>query len=306
MERNYSTNITELYFSTYKFQLFYFEKLNHNIPEFPHDHDMFEIYCVLDGAVTIEINNKWHVVHAGECVFIDRNIIHHVCYDPSVKKDYFAIIFDFEESRSDSLKAANGNAESEDISNVLERIHEKGYIISANSHLGKDIIDDILTERTEKRLGWNSQVTFLAYRFVIEALRSLVTKPILDTQPAGQKNLAMEITMYIHEHYMEDITMEDVAKELNISIRHLNREYKNAFGITFMKNLNRIRMEYAKDYICNTTESIESIVEKIGLSSTTVLYNMFREFEGMSVSQYREKIRTNARKTSDDINEDKK
>ena len=63
-----------------------------------------------------------------------------------------------------------------------------------------------------------------------------------------------------------------------------------------MKNLNRIRMEYAKDYICNTTESIESIVEKVGLSSTTILYNMFRENEGMSVSQYREKIRNNVKK----------
>ena len=61
MERNYSTNITELYFSTYKFQLFYFEKLNQNIPEFPHDHDMFEIYCTksLARRPSIGISNHY-------------------------------------------------------------------------------------------------------------------------------------------------------------------------------------------------------------------------------------------------------
>ena len=296
MERNYSTNITELYFSTYKFQLFYFEKLNQNIPEFPHDHDMFEIYYMLDGAASFEINNKWHIVHAGECVFIDRNIQHHVLYDPSTVKSYFALIFDFEENHNESMKAANGGSEFEDIRNILNRINEKGYIISGTSFPGKNIVDELLNEKIQKRLGWNSQITYLAYRFVIEAFRSIVTRAIQDIEPSGQRNLAMEITMYIHEHYMDDISIEDVAKELNTSIRHLNREYKNAFGITFMKNLNRIRMEYAKDYICNTTESIESIVEKVGLSSTTILYNMFRENEGMSVSQYREKIRNNAKK----------
>ena len=296
MERNFSTNITELYFSTYKFQIYYFEKLNQNIPEFPHDHDMFEIYYMLDGAATFEINNKWHVVHAGECVFIDRNVTHHVCYDPSMKKSYFAIIFDFEDNKNDSVKAANGNVEYEDIKNELKRIHEMEYVISGDNNLDSTIIDELLTERIQKQLGWNTQVSFLAYRFVMKALRNLVSRPILDVEAAGQKNLAMEITMYIHKHYMEEITIEDVARELNTSIRHLNREYKNTFGITFMKNLNRIRMEYAKDYICNTTESIESIVEKVGLSSTTTLYNMFREFEGMSVSQYRDKIKANAKR----------
>lgn len=295
MERNYSTNITELYFSTYKFQLYYFEKLNQNIPEFPHEHDMFEIYYVLDGTMAMKINNRWHIIHTGECVFVDRNITHHVYYDPSVEKSYFAIIYDFEDYHSDSLKAANGKAEYEDIKNVLDRINEKGYIISNYGVSKTQIIDELLNEKVKKQLGWNAQVSLLAYRFVINALRTLAARPILDMDSAGQKNLAMEITMYIHEHYMEDITMEDVAKALNTSSRHLSREYKNILGITFMKNLNRLRMEYAKDYICNTTESIESIVEKVGLSSPSILYNLFREFEGMSVSQYREKIRNNAK-----------
>lgn len=228
-------------------------------------------------------------------MFIDRNVTHHVCYDPSIKKSYFAIIFDFDDNRSDSMKAANGNAEYEDKKNVLRRIHEMEYVISGDSNLDKNIIEELLREKIQKQLGWNTQVSFLAYRFVMKALRNLVSRPILDVEAAGQKNLAMEITMYIHKHYMEEITIEDVARELNTSIRHLNREYKNTFGITFMKNLNRIRMEYAKDYICNTTESIESIVGKVGLSSTTVLYNMFREFEGMSVSQYRDKIKINSK-----------
>ncbi len=288
MERNYSTNITELIFSNYKFQVYYFEKINQNIPEFPHRHEMYEIYHAVNGSLLFETNNTWHVIHEGETVFLDKNIPHHVYYDPSIPKEYFVIIYDFIDQRKDYNKSSDGESEYEDIKGVLEIIHEKGFIISNGFNAGS-LIDELLQEQCQKLLGWNTQITLLSYRLVTSALRTIHACPVKDRWPSGQRNLVMEVTMYIHEHYMEEITIEDVAKALGVSERHLNREYKNTLGITFIKNLNRLRMEYAKDFICHTTEPIESIVEKVGLSSTTMLYHLFQEFEGMSVSQYKEK-----------------
>ena len=58
---------------------------------------------------------------------------------------------------------------------------------------------------------------------------------------------------------------------------------------TFMKNTNLLRIAYAKNYLCTTDLSIEEIAEKIGFTSSRALYKLFQQYEGLSLSQYRER-----------------
>ena len=55
------------------------------------------------------------------------------------------------------------------------------------------------------------------------------------------------------------------------------------FEVTYEKVLGA----YAKYYLCTTDYSIVEIAERVGFTSPRTLYKLFRQYEGLSLSQYR-------------------
>ena len=110
-KRNYLKNITELNFSGYKFVLYYGEELNEGIAEFPHYHNPFQIYYVLEGEIHINSAGIQENVSKNGVLFLNRNIQHHVIYNPDEPKRYFTIIFDISSNKKDLLKGPEGKLE---------------------------------------------------------------------------------------------------------------------------------------------------------------------------------------------------
>ena len=285
-ERQYMKNITELNLSGYKFELNYAETLDEGIAEFPHSHFSYEIYYVLEGSIHIEIAGHLESIGTHQACFLSKGIKHHVRYDPDVAKQYFAVIFDIIPSRNDPMNGPSGPLEYRDLEDAMYLFNSCGYYIS-QPFSDAGIPEALNREMTERKLGWNTQSVLLCYQFFLLALRQIHPEQAMDKQFSGHENLTMSVSKYIHKHYPEDISLESVSNALNVSPRHINRAYKNAYDITFMKNTNLLRIAYAKYYLCNTTQSIEEIAEQVGFTSVRTLYKLFQQYEGISISQYR-------------------
>ncbi len=291
-DRDYMKNIVELNFSNYKFELYYAEILDEKLPEFPHSHNMYEIYYPLKDRIRMEIGSEHYTVHEGEVVFIDKNVHHYVYTDPECEKRYFAMIFDIYPRDPLAFSGPDGADEWKDIKNAMYSFEKSGSYIKRLEPTS--IPEQLIKEVHDKKLGWNSRAVMLAYTFFIDALRQISDRPVTDLEFAGYSNLAMDVSKYIHSHYSEDISVESAAAFLNVSERHINRAYKSTFNITFMKNVNLLRIAYAKWYLFNTDDSVESIAEKVGFQSARVFYRLFQQYEGISATQYRERSRKNA------------
>lgn len=287
MDRQYMKNIAELTFSGYKFVLYYAETLNRYIAEFPHNHPMYEIYYVLEGDIRINIAGIQQRVSQGQACILSKDVRHHVYYAPDIPKRYFALIFDIVPCEQVSMNGPDGPFERSDIEQALQELNKTGFQLLDEPKQAADLVAQIQEEIEQRRVGWNTQAMLLCYRFFITTCREMMHTPVRDTQFSGHENLAMSVSMYIHAHYPENISLESVAKALNISPRHINRSYKAMLSTTFMKNANLLRIAYAKNYLCATNEPIEEIAEKVGFRSTRVLYKLFQQYEGLSPSQYR-------------------
>lgn len=284
-------NIVELPFSGYKFVLYYAEKLTQDIAEFPHNHFEYELYYVLSGQIQINIAGNVQRIPAGQACVLARDIKHHVYYEPDTPRQYMAVIFDVVPCERLSMNGPDGADEYGDIRQVLQSVDKIGFLRLDEPPHAEELAEQWLQEIEQRRLGWNTQAVMLCYQLVMLSLRQICTAPVRDRKPAGKENLAMAVTMYIHAHYPEDITLESAAKALNVSPRHVNRAYKSEYSTTFMKNANLLRIAYAKNYLCTTDYSIEEIAEKVGFTSSRALYRLFQQYEGLSLSQYREQHR---------------
>ena len=289
--RQYMKNISELALSGYKYVLYYAETLDEEVAEFPHHHPLYEIYYVLEGKMKINIAGSSQEIRTGQACILAKDVQHHVYYDPDVPKKYFAVIFDILPCERVTMNGPDGPNEYSDIRQALLPVDQTGYQIISVPERAQAYSKRIEREMTERRLGWNTQAVMLCYQFTIHFLRCLSTAQVKDTQFSGHENLAMAVSMYIHRHFPEDISVESVAEALSVSPRHINRAYKAMLSTTFMKNTNLLRIAYAKNYLCATDLSVEEIAEMIGFTSTRALYKLFQQYEGLSPSQYREQHR---------------
>lgn len=97
------------------------------------------------------------------------------------------------------------------------------------------------------------------------------------------------IKHYLDEHYDEKITLDDLAERFFISKYYLTRVFRKQFGISISHYLLSIRITKAKQMLRFTDETVENIGYKCGLGAPHYFSRTFKQVEGVSPSEYREK-----------------
>lgn len=116
-------------------------------------------------------------------------------------------------------------------------------------------------------------------------------------QPSGfgevlpQKTVAGYLAIMeelIHQHSEEPYTLEDFEDRLGISKFRLCREYERAYGISPMKDLNRARIERAKNLLLTTSMQIQEISLDVGFDNVSHFIRLFKKETGMTPKQFRQ------------------
>lgn len=97
------------------------------------------------------------------------------------------------------------------------------------------------------------------------------------------------IKQYLDEHYDEKITLDDLTELFFISKYYLTRVFRKQFGTSISHYLLSIRITKAKQMLRFTDETVENIGYKCGLGAPHYFSRTFKQVEGISPSEYREK-----------------
>lgn len=93
----------------------------------------------------------------------------------------------------------------------------------------------------------------------------------------------------------EDISLDELAAEVNLSTFHFARIFKQSFGVPPRVYLTQLRMEKAGELLEKTDLPITEIALEVGYSSNQVLARVFIKHYHMSPSDYRRAVRTSVR-----------
>jgi len=97
---------------------------------------------------------------------------------------------------------------------------------------------------------------------------------------------------YIETHLAEEITLEKLSKELNLSQSHFSRRFKEEAGKNYIEFLNEVRIRKAKEYLSDPMMSIGDVCMKCGYSDPNYFSRIFRKTEGVSPSEWRMRSNT--------------
>ena len=273
--------------SDYDLTVKYLEKLDEACVEFAHTHLNYEIYYILAGRMRMRIGDREHLLLPNNFILITPGVFHSAVYDPDEPKVYAVFVFGIHQnSESDTRRRT---PEHDFIRYFEDALSAQPYIIAEDHNSCAAILGEIQREMTEKQPGWQVILADYYRQFFIKSTRNLLAENVpAETQAgAGQANLAVQMTKYMHEHYHENISLEDVSKAFHITPRHVTRIFGDYFGTSFRKTLSIFRLSYAKNYLISTDKPVEEIAALVGISAPQTLYRLFKENEGMTISEYK-------------------
>lgn len=101
-----------------------------------------------------------------------------------------------------------------------------------------------------------------------------------------QKNRALiDLRTAVHLAYNMEISVEEMAKEVGMSVSRFYAEYSAFFGVSPGKDLINTRIEHAKRMLASGME-ISSVAENTGFKSTYHFIRQFKKYCAITPGQY--------------------
>lgn len=96
--------------------------------------------------------------------------------------------------------------------------------------------------------------------------------------------------------FREELSLGEVAKQVNVSAGHFSKLFKEATGMNFVEYVARLRVEKAKNLLQNPKFRISEVAFDVGFQSLSQFNRTFRRFAGVSPRAYRSSLEETTRR----------
>jgi len=137
-------------------------------------------------------------------------------------------------------------------------------------------------------LPGTAQSELLASTFIT----NILTELIVNHNPAegGLKPMPRYIEgimKYINNYYRQQITLDELAAEFNVSKFHLSREFKKYTGYSPNEYVITVRISHAKELLRNTAHTITEIAQITGCGDVNHFIQLFKNREKVTPAVFR-------------------
>lgn len=160
--------------------------------------------------------------------------------------------------------------------NICDAIKDKGGVFEV---CDKSIFDDIQ--------ALVLQNVCLPEKYLICLIR--LFEELIPASPDSMPGYALRAKDYIKLHYMDDLSVEQIAESFNIDRRYLLRLFKREFGITIVNYIIRTRLEAAYDLL-RQGYPVNKTAVMCGYSDAYNFSKMFKKYHNISPSEVQQYI----------------
>ena len=159
---------------------------------------------------------------------------------------------------------------------------------------------------TKKRLG--SKIELMEDQLPFERLLTLLSilnemEEATEFKVLNAEGFSMEMQMqdndkintvfnYVKDNFQDQITLDEVAALVRMTIPSFCRYFKKVTYKTFTKFVNEYRLVHASKLLAEKPISITEICFECGFNNFSYFNKSFQEFTGKSASQYRKELRS--------------
>lgn len=128
-----------------------------------------------------------------------------------------------------------------------------------------------------------AQLKGICRRYIEEAANQLASG-----KQRKISSLIEKADRYLESNFGSEITLEEIAKEVNLSPYYFSRFYKEETGVNFIDKLTTIRVLKAKEYLQETDYSIKDVSRLVGYLDPNYFSKLFKKATGVTATEYKE------------------
>ncbi len=253
-----------------------------------HWHHEYEYGIVLEGELDYFLNGKKLKLKEGDCVFVNSNSLHMAEQSDGCEKAVMYIV-------AFPYTLVTNNIESTIYRKYFNSLLGKkmsGFQVFPDSQEGKNIVSvlDQLYRLAETEDGyeliclglicqlWNATRKYMA---------QMDSLPLYEKLNKQDEERAKIILHYMREHFAENISVETIIDNCNISRSECFRCFKRFANKTPVEYLNEYRLAQAAKKLLETSAPITEIALDCGFSTSSYFCKLFRQKYKESPLQYR-------------------
>ncbi|GGD83637.1 AraC family transcriptional regulator [Paenibacillus nasutitermitis] len=250
--------------------------------EFSHNHAAYEIHLVQEGRCIMYVENTYAELEAGSYCVIPPGTYHSQL--SVMQGDVVKICFRFSYRTASGDKPPSAGSEAKELLRVLDAM--TFYKQKDEGKLSL-LVSAVQDELRVQPLGYLAKVRSLFAQMMIDIIRSA---PSASATVCGFPEQTPDdlrtnvIDAFFASHYNGDIKEEDLAKQLNVSTRQLNRILNERYCASFRRKLLETRMKVAMDLLKNTDMPISHIAEHVGYQTPGSFQTAFKTNVGITPS----------------------
>ena len=267
---------------TYDFP-FEFHHIDHNHPRYVmsyHWHVEYEIIRILDGSLTVTLDEKSFTAVKNDVIFVHSGILHsgipHDCV-------YQCIVFDM----NMFLKFNSVCTE------YMQKIsHQELLIYHHFTEKQPDIqraVNSLFDSFWQRKPGYELVVFGQFYHFfgLVFSNHYFIENPTRTRRDYKRILQLKQVLELIEKNYANPITLQELSASVSMSPKYFCRFFSEMTHQTPVDYLNRQRIEEACLQLAATDDSITEIAYRNGFNDLSYFIRTFKKYKGMTPGKYK-------------------
>ena len=251
-------------------------------PEFRtavHKHPYHNLLYVVSGAGQCIIGQKDHELTANTAVLLRANEPHQLIDQPRKAMTVFVVYFD----------PGSAKVHRELIEPTLDRPRAVG-IPPHRAQRIRRTLRQMLHEQDSKTamfdLAMQQYLSFIMLNLYRTSIRK--EKLVVTNTKADARSRVKTVMRYVDETYYEPQSLSNAARMAKLSQRQFSNICRKLKGLSFIKYVNKLRIQKAEELIRGTNMPVTAIAFEVGFEELSTFYRGFKRLNKVPPLAYRE------------------
>lgn len=270
---------------------FYFRTTSHLLPSsmpYPHFHDRYELYFLLEGRKSYDVSGSALPLEEGSLLLINRSVLHRAY--PSDSGPHRMAVINFSGAFVERFAGCP----------VLERLGQpfdcRLAVLPGGLWPWRDRLLGELADWTDSRgqLREGGDPVLLqcrVYELLAQMERLRGSGGWRELVPRGNSSLGivLQIVRFIYSNYSQPLRLDELARQFGYKEGYLSQLLKQYLGMTFTQYLAAVRLEEACRLLEETQWPVGRIAGAVGYGSASYFADCFARQTGRSPTAWRQK-----------------
>lgn len=246
----------------------HFDSLGASLLVQSHWHEEIELLFIVKGKINLFCDRFSAEAEAGDVVCIPSNLVHKM-ENIDEPCDYYCALI-----KPAFLQGFNTTA-------------LPPYPIISKEENIASLMDTVISEHYQKNEYYSTIVhgALLSVLSLFMRYNTTSSSNPIRLKVGIQANRLQPALSYIHEHFTEKITIQQMCELTNFSKPHFCKNFRQMTGTSLVEYLNKLRCEYALHLIQSNDYTISQCAELCGFHNLSYFTRRYKEYFGYLPSQ---------------------